>query len=201
MKSKLGTKTKSGDIMNVGEQEAIMNQPTPTELAQLAVALARTKDESVTPENRDNLLNDAYNLWNTAEQVIQTRQEARATSDFNSWSEPEIIAAFSDDPITFKEIVEKRLAKKATGPKGTENNAMGLKGIEQSLKVFFRETVQVPDLWLPNTRARLGSDEFSKAFKKQSPAASSKFLSRILGEKKISKALLQTWLAWRQQKK
>lgn len=195
----------SGEIRKLGttppESESIStekkDQPTATELAHLAVALARTHNESVTPGNRYWLLRDAYDLWCNAEQVIQTRQEAYATPDSKSWSDPEIIAAFSDDCIAFKEIAEKRLAKKAIGAKGNPGETLGVKGIEKSLKIFFKETTQVPTAWSPTTRAKFGSVKFGEASKKQLSAASIQYLADILREKKIPKSLLQAWLDWR----
>jgi len=182
------------------------HQPSAAELSKLALRIAEGQKTSITPDNRKELLRCAYDLWQAAEKFIQEREslakQEAATQDQQAWKE--IAEAEgkrpSDDTVTFKEIVEKSLAPKRVGMKGLSGAALGIKGIEKSLKAFFKAKTSLPDFWHPSTHAKFGSPAYAKAFEKQAPSAKKKYLARILKEKKLPRPLFEKWLAWRDKK-
>lgn len=169
------------------------NQPTAIELSQLAVTLARTLDESVTPENREGLLRDAYDLWRAADELIKERKSdaERDATARETKSCMEIVKEMfgKQETKTFQEIADQRILPKRVGKKGKESGESqcisSAEGVKKAFNRFWKSVVG--PAWAVGESRPLGDDAF---LFRDEPA------SKVLKSRTMSMRMLRRFVEW-----
>jgi hypothetical protein len=180
------------------QRESSANNPTPVELSRMAIALAEVNQISVTPENRDQLIRNAYEMWEAANNLIHERNTlaekgANALQEAYNKEIAEISAKSflsNGDSITFREIIKNRLLRKHVGKKGIENTEpdviTSIGGVTKAFKKFHKSVC---------------GDDLAVGKKKAFGAAALLFVEEpaveVLKSQTMSKALFSHFLDWK----
>jgi len=171
--------------------EQVQNQPTATELSQLAIMLAQAQKKPITPENREELLRAACDLWCASDNLIRERKQAteKEISSRESAAWEEIGLRFHNETVSFKTMVEqKRLRRNSTGKK-SEPFISSVEGAKKAFKAFHKSAcgteLAVGETKPVGSAALLFLDE---------PCA------QVLKCGAMSKALFAAFLAWQKER-
>lgn len=201
--------TKPSEVTELGEldektpalrspPEPSANQPTPTELSQMTIALAQARRTPITEKNRDELLHGAYEMWEAADKLIQERQANAAREAAGREKErrkhlfQSVWGKRGTITIALKEIADQRLLPKRVGKKGEGFNEPEFVTSEEGVeKAFRRFHKSVREKWEMLPVGESISFEPVDLLFNDEPAAV------VLETGAMSKALFEKFLAWK----